>query len=566
MLNKNASFKKMTNTYKNNISKTKSSGLLLTDFNKYPLVHSKAKTSKKKFYINHQDYNNSLKLKNKRPENDINNDDITDNVNYIYDNKGDKKEFKLTNGKNQSQNGKKRINENNNDNKDIKNVYIIDNNIQKHANELMKCNSVNNLIGININVNYMNKNYSIQKLKHNSKKINCDNSCGNIPKNISNINNNHFGQMNNENLDNFSSSKTKLNKKDILILNPTSKDWEKILENLRTKKMKDSKLNINENLKTEKLFQNFIGNNNTSTSTDENNLYSKTNNNFIGKSSSSKNINYIKTQKKKSPANKYIYLYQNMNKKINQLKLKKEKNNHIEHNYNNNLLKIINEYFIKYSNLLEDHNQKKLIKEIFQHLNKIIKSKEEEIINIRKKNEELLKINKSLKSKNEEIIFYRNNKNELDNSNDKDGSSISNSNNNDDDDDSSSVNSEELESIRFFDKIIMKKNSFSNIPELSFKKINKNNNENNIDIPNKNNNIIKKYSFQEKNNKNKGNKNWKLNNKYFEIKKKKLNNRNKKNDNSQLLYQKQKIIEKIERNKPNIKSFINIFEKSRNKK
>ena len=35
----------------------------------------------------------------------------------------------------------------------------------------------------------------------------------------------------------------------------------------------------------------------------------------------------IKTQKKKSPANKYIYLYQNMNKKINQLKLKKEKNN-----------------------------------------------------------------------------------------------------------------------------------------------------------------------------------------------------------------------------------------------
>ena len=548
MLNKNASFKKMTNTYKNSISKTKSSGLLLTDFNKYPLVHSKAKTSKKKFYINHQDYNNSLKLKNKRPENDINNDDIADNFNYIYENKGDKKEFKLTNGKNQSQNGKKRINENNNDNKDIKNVYIIDNNIQKHANELMKCNSVNNLIGININVNYMSKNYSIQKLKHNSKKINCDNSCGNIPKNI-----------------NFSSSKTKLNKKEILILNPTSKDWEKILENLRTKKMKDSKLNINENLKTEKLFQNFIGNNNTSTSTDENNLYSKTNNNFIGKSSSSKNINYIKIQKKKSPANKYIYLYQNMNKKINQLKLKKEKNNHIDHNYNNNLLKIINEYFIKYSNLLEDHNQKKLIKEIFQQVNKIIKSKEEEIINIRKKNEELLKINKSLKSKNEEIIFYRNNKNELDNSNDKNESFISNSNSNEDDD-SSSVNSEELESIRFFDKIIMKKNSFSNIPELSFKKINKNNNEKNIDIPNKNNNIIKKYSFQEKNNKNKGNKNWKLNNKYFEIKKKKLNNRNKKNDNSQLLYQKQKIIEKIERNKPNIKSFINIFEKSRNKK
>ena len=41
---------------------------------------------------------------------------------------------------------------------------------------------------------------------------------------------------------------------------------------------------------------------------------------------------------------------------------------------------------------------------------------------------------------------------------------------------SSSVNSEELESIRFFDKIIMKKHSIMNIPELSFQKIHINNN------------------------------------------------------------------------------------------
>ena len=52
----------------------------------------------------------------------------------------------------------------------------------------------------------------------------------------------------------------------------------------------------------------------------------------------------------------------------------------------------------------------------------------------------------------------------------------------------------------------------------------------------------------------------------FRRKKKNINNKNKRNDNSQILFQKRNIIEKIERNKPNIKSFVNIFEKSRNKK
>ena len=563
MLNKNSSFKKMTNTYKNSVTKNKNSGLLLTDFNKYPLVRSKAKTSKKKSYINHQDYNNYLKMNNKKFENDLNNNEITENFNYIYENMAQKIGFNLENDKTKNQNGIKNINENYKSNKETKN----DNNLPKHTNELMKCNSVNNLIGININVNYMNKNYSIKKLKHSSKKINCDNSCGNISKNTSNINNNNnFSEINNENLPNSSSSKAKLNKKEILILNPTNQDWEKIIENLKSKKIKESKLNLNENLKTEKFFQNFIVNNNTNTSTDEINIYSKTNSNIIGKSSSCKNINYIKTQKGKNSTNKYINLYQGMNKKINQLKLKKEKNNDFDSIYNNKLLKILNEYFIEYNKLLEDHNQKKLIKEIFQQINKIIKSKEEEIINIKKENEELLKINKSLKSKNEELIIYNNNKDEYDNSYNKKGSFISSSNNNENDD-SSSVNSEELESIRFFDKIIMKKHSFSNIPELSFKKLNKNINEKNNDIPIKNNNIKKKHSFQENNNRNKEIKNCKLNNKnYFEIKKKNINNKNKRNDNSQILFQKRNIIEKIERNKPNIKSFINIFEKSRNKK
>ena len=150
MLNKNSSFKKMTNTYKNSVTKNKNSGLLLTDFNKYPLVRSKAKTSKKKSYINHQDYNNYLKMNNKKFENDLNNNEITENFNYIYENMAQKIGFNLENDKTKNQNRIKNINENYKSNKDTKN----DNNLPKHTNELMKCNSVNNLIGININVNY----------------------------------------------------------------------------------------------------------------------------------------------------------------------------------------------------------------------------------------------------------------------------------------------------------------------------------------------------------------------------------------------------------------------------
>jgi hypothetical protein len=67
MLNKNSSYKKMTSTYKSNLYKSKANELLLTDFNKFPLVKSKAKTTKKKTNINHQSFsNNSLKIKNKK--------------------------------------------------------------------------------------------------------------------------------------------------------------------------------------------------------------------------------------------------------------------------------------------------------------------------------------------------------------------------------------------------------------------------------------------------------------------------------------------------------------------
>ena len=551
MLYKNSSFKKLTNTYKNHITKSKASGLLLTDFNKFPIVHSKAKTTKKKSNINHHNYsNNSLKIKHKKSENDINNNDLTNDFNYIYQNLEKKVGFKLINDNIKNKKGLNKQVNGNNANKDIKNIDIIDNNIPKQENESMKCNSVNNLIGINISVNYMNKNYSIKNLKHNSKKANCDNSYNNNTKincnNNININNNSFNEINSGNLVNSSSGKNKLNKKNIFIVNPLNQDWGKIIDNIKSKKRNKSKINIDDNMKSEKYIQNLIENNNINTSIDDNNISSKTNHNIIEKSTRRKNMNYIKKHKEKKTSNKFIHLYQNMNKKINQLlKIKEGKNN----DYNNILLKIIDEYFMEYNNIIEDQYQKQLISEIFHQMNNIIQSKEEQINNLKKENEEIIKLNKSLKTKNEELIKINNN------SNIKEESFVDSSNS-----DSSSVNTEELESIRFFDKIIMKKNSFSNIPELSFKKLNKNKNEKNI-APKKNN-IKKRHSFQG-NNKNKEIKNNKYNIKYKEVKK---NIMNKNNGNIQLLFQKRKINEKNERNKPNIKSFINIFEKSRNKK
>ena len=54
-----------------------------------------------------------------------------------------------------------------------------------------------------------------------------------------------------------------------------------------------------------------------------------------------------------------------MNIKINQIK---------NNNYNNKLIKIINEYFIEYNKQIEDQYQKKLISEIFDHMNNILRN------------------------------------------------------------------------------------------------------------------------------------------------------------------------------------------------
>ena len=81
-------------------------------------------------------------------------------------------------------NNKQKINNNNNyiiKEKEKKNIDILEvNNIPKQSGKTIKCNSVNNLIGININVNYMNKNYSINKIKPSSYMTNIKMYCTGI--------------------------------------------------------------------------------------------------------------------------------------------------------------------------------------------------------------------------------------------------------------------------------------------------------------------------------------------------------------------------------------------------
>ena len=508
MKNKNSSFKKLT--YKNNISKSKERGLLLTDINKFGLIQSKAKTTKKRKNINHKKYENEI-------------------------------DFKLINNTNSTKGLKKEL---------LNNIDILDNNIPKQTNESMKCNSVNNLIGININVNYMDKNYSIKKLKNNF-----DNSY-NIYNNKSKLNhknNNSYNEINCLNNQNSSSSKnkTKLNKKNIYILNQINQDWEKIIDIIKTKKRNQTKININDKIKSEKNIRNYIGNK-TNNSTDDNNIIN------FEKSSSCKNLHFIPNNQLN---NKFESMYQIMSKKIEQIKLK-------QNNYEspNKIIKIINEYFLKYSNEIENKNQKQMILYIFNSMKEIIKIKDKTIISLKKENEEMINLNKILKAKNEELI--KNNKIlepkiKILSQNDIKASNKNNEEISIEDSESSSVNTEELESIRFFDKIIMKKNTFINIPELSFKKINKNKNEKNIIMPLRKN-IKKRFSYQgNKNNCKKVIKKKSSNLKEKEIKK---NSRNKNNDRNTQLYYMRKINEEKEKNKPDIKSFINIFEKSRNKK
>ena len=541
----NTSLKKMNP--KLQFQKSKTNKLLLTDFNKFSLFNYSLKQSKKKLNITNQTNTNNS-LKNQKNINTSNNNTNTKN-NYLNNiSNNNTNEFTLKNQKkisNTSKNELKQILYNNNTN-----------------NKSIKYNSVNNLIGINISVNYLNKNYTLNKTKQ-------PNFCTSIysnysSKNLKNNQNQKKGNIINDKNDNYynkyisesfnennrgnnsyfnSSGKNRINKKKRFIMNPTQNDFQNIIDNLKYKS-----INKNNNNSVNKM-QNQIEIKNTISSTDENNNNSNNNKVYfnsprkivgIGKSFSCKhmnnnnstnnNDNIYQNHRYKDPGNKNIYkvLMTFLDKKISKLKDNIINNNNKEYTDDEKLYDIINEFFIKYCNSLDDQFQKELIVNIFYLINNIINRRDKQILILKKEkenlmeksnlylqnNEELMEQNNSLINKcdimqnkieelNSEIDMYKkdlinkkkennlkldiklNNNNNISSDNNEENSQHLSS--------SSYVNTEELESIRFFDKIEMKKHSFLNIPELSFQKIK-------LDELNRDKKPIKKKnSFQTKN-------------------------------------------------------------------
>ena len=489
---------------KNQFKKSKTNKLLLTDFNKLSLFNNNLKSTKKKLNISNQTYTNNA-IKNQKSINTLNN---KINNNYYNYNNNKKDIYTEKKGINTSKN-KNKITYNNNFNSDETN------NFNKQINKSIKCNSVNNLIGININVNYMNKNYSLNKIKpnfympnynnynstKNFKKTNCK-----INNNI-NINDNFYNKFISESFNDInkgnisfhnSSGKNKINKKaKKIIINPLQNECQQIIENLKNKSINNSKIknNLNNKNKKEKNSFNVIDDKN------KNNIsynISKTNFNIqnnilgIGKSFSCKNMNmnFRECQKNKNlwSENKNIYkiLIESMDEKINYLKPENDIYD------DEKLYEIINKYFIKYCNILEDQSQKELIINIFYLINNIINKKEKDILLLKKEKENLIEQKIKYKKNNEELIEQKKSlidknkilQNKLDEFNSKQNKNCNelckkdkitkitiNEGENPSLTSSSYVNTEELESIRFFDKIKMKKHSFYNIPELSFQKI-----------------------------------------------------------------------------------------------
>ena len=233
----------------------------------------------------------------------------------------------------------------------------------------------------------------------------------------------------------------------------------------------------------------------------------------LSSSSSQFHGNSIKQSHKISNEKKLDILKNNMNDQINDINNNHNKIKNISNidafKKNELVFDIIQNSFIKFTSLLKEQKEKEVALEIIQKLNEFLKKQENLMNNIIKKYDDL---NEKIKDFKEKEKFYekenmllvdkidnlqkiiegmekeiKNNEfkmkesrinlfengykdesiyNEKDNDNDNDNISHKS-------EDSSSVNSEELESIRFFDKIIMKKHCFSkaNIPELEIKQI-----------------------------------------------------------------------------------------------
>ena len=248
-------------------------------------------------------------------------------------------------------------------------------------------------------------------------------------------------------------------------------------------------------------------------------------------SSSTKfNGNSPKKNHNNSIDKKFDLLKNSMNGQINDINLNYKKIKSISDNdnikKNELIIDIIQNSFFKFTALLKDQKEKEIALEIIKKLNEFLKKQDNVMNKIIKKNDDLnekikdykeiqksyqkenmllidkieilqRKIeelekeikNNELKIKESKINLLENRCKDESNFYDKD-----NVDNYEKSEEESSVNSEELESIRFFDKIIMKKHSFSkaNIPELEIKQIKLNNEIENNQVPNINFNKIKK--------------------------------------------------------------------------
>ena len=272
-----------------------------------------------------------------------------------------------------------------------------------------------------------------------------------------------------------------------------------------------------------------INNNSTLSNKNSNNnslKFQKRKSNKTNLSSSSSKFygSSLKSNSKYSVNKKFDILKNNMNEQINDInnnynKLKNmtESDNVKKHEL---IFDIIQNSLFKFSSLLSNPKEKEVAFEIIKKLNDFFKKNNTLVNAIKKKNDELNEkirkckdINKHIEKENILLVdkidimqrkiddleneiknnIFNDNGNNFDNGNVINNIKVNNTifengndyiqeqneneNENDDsydkEENESSVNSEELESIRFFDKIIMKKHSFSkaHIPELEIKQI-----------------------------------------------------------------------------------------------
>ena len=368
-----------------------------------------------------------------------------------------------------------------------------------------KSDSINNLIDINISVNYKNISLNENKLKQllsNSKNHTKNDFTNNVNRSNLNINNIH-NICNNINSFNNTINNNSITNKSKYLSSPFRKNDENLFS-ASNPKNKNRKSNF-----TSQVTKN--SGINTINSLDESQNKTQINNKI--KCLSCKNIystpvymNSLSNVSNNNEAKNDIYtmLRTNMNKKLNKLFLQKSSNTISKNNeILDNIFSILKSTFYKFGNLCENQSQKDLVSDIISAMTQYKKMQIIQANNYEKESEELIKksrelIKENLKFKQQNIMInnkfnlmqkeleelkkkLKNNKNKNIN-----GSYFENYNEYIDEGNSKSknssptssyVNTDELESIRFFDKIVMKKHSFSKskIPELSLEKIKLNN-------------------------------------------------------------------------------------------